>query len=156
MASAPIYFGSYSDHPRHFDYKGRCIVKLLIVSLMLLVAGCAGTKAAYQGATTLDDTAYVIAEHYSALVKEAADLKDAGTLTGAALVRVQQIEARATPVVLKLKDVSAAWTASKNATTEAALQKAISDAAVVVSDLINALKGKPTARLETNWTKAYA
>src|SRR5687767_10359580 len=41
---------------------------------LVSMSGCAGTKAAYGAADSLPDTAYVVAEHYAAVVKEAADI----------------------------------------------------------------------------------
>lgn len=125
---------------------------LLVLFAVNFVVSCAGTRSAYQAAETLEDTAYVVTEHYAALVKEAADLRENGTLTGDALSRVQSVEMRSRPIILRLRDVSSAWTAAKTAANEAALSKAIGDAAAVVSDLINAIKGRQgnDARLELN------
>jgi hypothetical protein len=125
--------------------------------LMALLFGCAGTRAAYQAADTLEDTAYVVAEHYAALVKEAADLRESGTLAGSALARVQSAEARARPVILRLQSVTATYESVRNATNEEALAEAVGAAASVISDFINALKGQPdNARLEANWTEVTA
>lgn len=104
-------------------------------------AGCAGTKAAYSAAETLQERAFVVSEHYSALVKQAADLKDQGILKGAALAQAREIESVAQPVVLSLSDLVAKYNAAKTAENEVALQAALNDAVLAVANLIRIVKG---------------
>jgi hypothetical protein len=112
--------------------------------MLLALAGCAGTRAAYDAASTPQQKAYVIAEHYSALVKQAADLKDAGTLTGVALEKVQAADRAAKPLVVELTKATEAYQGARNAQNEAELQAALNKAVIAVNSLINALRGVRT------------
>ena len=113
-------------------------LKLLILSALLV--GCAGTRAAYQAAEDFEDTAYVMSEHYDALVVEGTRLRDNGTLTGNSLLAAQRIEARARPIILDMGKAAQAWDAVKSAENQAALELAISNAVKVLHELIDALK----------------
>lgn len=104
------------------------------------VSGCAGTKAAYNAADTLEERAFVVTEHYSAVVKQAADLKDTGVLKGAALSKAREIESVAQPVVLSLGGLVAKYNAAKSAETEVALQKALDEAVLAIADLVRVVK----------------
>jgi hypothetical protein len=66
----------------HTAIMGLLAVVALAVGV-LGATGCAGTKAAYNAADTLEERAYVVTEHYAAVVHQAADLKDKGVLKGA-------------------------------------------------------------------------
>ncbi len=116
---------------------------LAAAALALVVTaatGCAGTKAAYNAADTLDERAFVVTEHYSAVVKQAADLKESGVLKGAALDQARKIESTAKPVVLSLGDLVAKYNAAKNAETEVALQRALDEAVLAVANLVRVVK----------------
>lgn len=69
------------------------------------VAGCSGTKAAYRAAENLDETAFVVAEHYSAVLTEARILVQKPETTAGTVRAVQRIEAKATPIIIELADV---------------------------------------------------
>ena len=127
---------------------------VLIPILCLLAVACAGTRSAYQAAQDSGDPevyAYVIAQHYSALVKEAADRKESGSLTGVALQKVQQADEKARPIIIGdesasppkagIEQLAKAYTATKSAADQAALQKALNDAVLALNDFINTLKG---------------
>jgi hydroxymethylpyrimidine pyrophosphatase-like HAD family hydrolase len=118
----------------------RALATAALCMTLMAVAGCAGTKAAYQAADTLEDRAYVVTEHYSAIVKQAADLKDLGVLKGSALSQVREIETSAQPVVLSLRDLVANYNAAKTAETEVALQKALDDAVRLLANLVRVVK----------------
>jgi hypothetical protein len=111
----------------------------LIVGLTA-ASGCAGTKAAYDAADTLEERAFVVTEHYAAVVKQAADLKDAGVLKGQALAKTREIESVARPVVLSLGDLVAKYNAAKSAETEVALQRALDEAVLAVANLVRVVK----------------
>jgi hypothetical protein len=119
--------------------------RLYVLPLLLLIlsaaTACTGTRSAYKAAETPDQMAYIVTEHYAALVKEAADLKDAGTLTGSALAKVQAADNAARPLVLQLGPIAQAYAATKSAESEFALQQALNKAVLAVSNLINSLKG---------------
>lgn len=107
----------------------------------LATAGCAGTKAAYDAADTLEERAFVATEHYAAVVKQAADLKDLGVLKGAALTKAQEVEKVAQPVVLSLGDLVAKYNAAHTAETEVALQRALDEAILAIANLVRVVKG---------------
>jgi hypothetical protein len=112
---------------------------LVFVSLFAVLSACAGTRAAYQAAETLDETAYVVAEHYAALLTEANDLADAGA-PRAFVDRAQAIERDATPAVAALRRASAAYTAVASAENEEALQAALGEAVPLVSELLTLIR----------------
>lgn len=120
------------------------ITGVLVVAALALAcvatSGCAGTKSAYNAADTLEERAFVVTEHYSAVVKQAADLKDAGVLKGAALTKAREIESVAQPVVLSLGGLVAKYNAAKSAETEVALQKALDEAVLAIADLVRVVK----------------
>lgn len=128
----------------------------LLIGALAAVAGCSGTRDAYRAAsdaehvTRLEATAYVVSEHYAALVAEAARLKNTGALSGDALERVRLADDAVRPLIIGdastqrpgVVQAVAAYRALRNAETEAQLQQAISAAVVQLSALITALKGR--------------
>lgn len=126
---------------------------LLLLSLATL-EGCVGTRTAYKAAQDTGDPtvyAYVVGEHYSALLKEAADLKDAGKLTGNALATAQAADRKAKPLIIGdpsadppkagVQQLSETYKATQGTADKAALQKALNDAVKAISEFINSLKG---------------
>ena len=114
------------------------------IALLSFAAGCTGTRAAYSAATTLEQRAYVVTEHFSAVVKQAADLKDAGVLKGQALSQAREIESVAQPIVLSLGDLVAKYKAAMSAESEVALEMALDDAVMVLADLVRVVKTAAT------------
>lgn len=114
-----------------------------------LVGGCSGTLSAYKAAYDPSDYAYVITEHYSALVHEAALLRVKPTTTSAQIAAMQKAELAVRPFVLgskdaqapqpSLRELAAAWNATHNATTQADLQAAIDVAITHLVDLVRAV-----------------
>lgn len=117
-----------------------------LVLIALAVAGCTGTRAAYKQAVSVEDRAFVVAEHYAALVKEAADLAGKPTTSRQAIDAMKRADAAAKPVVRELNDLRKAYAAVKSADDEAKLQKAVNDAILLLADMTRAVK---TARGET-------
>jgi hypothetical protein len=123
-------------------------VGLFALSVISLLPGCAGTSAAYKAAQGLPDTAYVVAEHYAAVVKEAADLAAIPT-TSPEVKEAMKAAAEATaPYVLgdpatgkpSLRQLAENYSAVKDAKTEAELQTALNSAVTQLARLINAVK----------------
>jgi hypothetical protein len=112
-----------------------------LIPLLLILAACAGTREAYKVAATPEQYAYVVTEHYAAVVKQAADRKDAGTLTGSSLARVQAADRAANPLILDLAALAQAYQETQTAENEAALQAALNKAVIALNNFINALKG---------------
>jgi hypothetical protein len=119
---------------------GALVAAALAVGLFA-ASGCAGTKAAYDAADTLEERAFVATEHYSAIVKQAADLKELGVLKGEPLERVREIETVARPIVLSLGDLVAKYNAARTAETEVALQRALDEAILAIANLVRVVKG---------------
>jgi len=128
-------------------------VALALVAGVGLV-GCSGTQAAFKAAqtrpeTVLPDTAYVIAEQYRAVLKEAADLKESGRLPPEVVTKLQQANDTAKPLVLGdpqavppkagLRQLAESFQAVRNAKTEADLQRAVDAAVLAVADFVRAL-----------------
>lgn len=118
------------------------------------LAGCSGTKAAFEAAHTrpeavLPDTAYVLAEQYRAILKEAADLKQSGRLPAEVVARLQEADRVAKPLVigdpsavppkLGLRQLAETFQAVRNAQTEADLQRAVDDAVLAIANFIRAV-----------------
>lgn len=116
------------------------LIAVAAIATVILVA-CSGTRLAYDTAETLEAKAFVISEHYAALLREANELADAGA-PREHVELMQLAERRATPVVLELRRAVNAYNAVRNAENEAALQEALAEAALVVSDFINAVRGR--------------
>jgi hydroxymethylpyrimidine pyrophosphatase-like HAD family hydrolase len=122
-----------------------CVLAVAALALgSLATTGCASTRAAYNAAETLEERAYVVTEHYTAVITQAADLKNRGVLKGAALAQVREIETVARPVVLSLGDLVANYKAAKSAESEVALQRALDEAVLVLADLVRAVKAAAT------------
>lgn len=113
----------------------------LILTLLASASACTGTRLAYKEADSPDKMAYVVTEHYAALVKEAADRKDSGSLTGDALARVQAADRAVSPIILQLGALSQAYTATRSAADQVALQAALNKAVIALSTFIDTLKG---------------
>lgn len=113
---------------------------LVLVCALLILASCQGTQRAYEAAEGVDQNAKVVAEHYYALVKEANDMKKAGTLAGGELVQAQDLVSATRPAVDRLADAARAYENAQTAETEADINKAISDASIAISELIDIIK----------------
>lgn len=119
----------------------RRLSALLVAVVSLGLAACAGTRAAYEAAETLDAKAFVVSEHYAAALREANELADRGA--PAELVqRMQAADRRAAPLVLKLREVSQLYTSAKTAQNAAQLQAALDAAAIEVAALVRVLQSR--------------
>jgi hypothetical protein len=137
---------------------GFATLNALLVTLVVaavvgqLLIGCVNTQAAYKAAPlhgeTLVDTAYVMAEHYDAVLVEANTLKASGRVPAPLLERMRAVDRVARPIflgdpsksqpgILQLRDV---YVSAHDAKSEAELQRATNDAAVALANLINAVK----------------
>lgn len=112
----------------------------LVMATALLAIGCTGTKAAYKAAESPDEYAFVVASHYDALVNEAADLAEQPGTPERVKAALKAADARAKPLVLKLRGLAENYQAVKSAETQKALQDALNQAVFAVADFIRALK----------------
>lgn len=109
-----------------------------------LVVGCVGTGAAYKAAAASSEaaaeTAYVVAEQYSAILDQAAALAVNPATPASAKAAIKRAELAATPLVLSLHGLRDSYLAVKSADNAAALQKAVNDAVMKVADVLRAIK----------------
>lgn len=113
---------------------------LIILAMSTLVVACAGTQQAYRAAEGLEQKAYVVGEHYYALVREGNNLKNQGILSGSQLDRAQDLVRSTRPVILELQNAAEAYSLVKSAETEADLERALNNAAIAVSRLVDTIK----------------
>lgn len=104
------------------------------------LSGCASTADAYQAANGLEQTAYVMNNHFLALIKEANALAESGTLSGTSLAKAQEIVKTARPLLAELSNIAQTYAAAQTAENEEALKQAIAAAAVQLSSLVNAIR----------------
>lgn len=123
------------------DAKSPWLVGVLALILAALaMSGCAGTTAAYKAADGLSETAYVVGEHYYAMVAEANYLDDQGLLTDRQLGSLQDMAAQTRPSVIALLDAASVYDSIRSAETEAALSAALADAALAIKRMVDAIK----------------
>lgn len=116
--------------------KSLLVLALVAPVLALTLSGCTHTREAYGSADTVDEYAYVAAEHYAALVHEARVLKEKPTTPAEAVVAMQAAAAKAQPAVLKLRALRDAYTQVRSAQNEQDLQKAVDEAVLLIADLV--------------------
>lgn len=126
------------------------IVPCLLLMAAMLLPACTGTRAAYKAAEGLDEYAYVVTEHYAALVKQAADVRQR---PGTAQSTINALRAadnaaalvilgnpRGTPPTPGLQQLVANYKQIRSAKTEAELQAAVDTAILRLADLVRAVK----------------
>lgn len=127
----------------------------LWLALAAFTVGCTGTRAAYQAAEGKpDQVAYVLAEQYSSVLHEAADLKELPTTPPEVVEGMQRADLAAQPAVDRLRGASEAYAEIKAAQEAAAtaegeselqeayrrLQEAINEAVRLIAEVINEVK----------------
>ena len=113
---------------------------LALILAVLMLSGCAGTRAAYKAADGLSETAYVVGEHYYALVRETNDLDDKGQLSSRELRNIQNIARETRPTIVSMLNAASAYDGVKSAQNETELSAALATAALAVSRLVDAIK----------------
>lgn len=131
------------------------VVLLGLASLglaLVVLPGCQNTKAAYTAARSTDnaiaDTAYVVAEHYAAVVREAADLAEASTTPPEVRDALKQADRIVRPLIVGNPDTGApgvrqlaeTYRAVRSAENAEKLQAAVNAAVLELAKLINAVK----------------
>lgn len=114
------------------------VLAALLATLML--SGCAGTTAAYKAADGLEETAWVMNQHFLALVREGNDLKRQGVLAGSALATAQNLVETGRPLLRELSKAAQTYEAVRSADNQDELTAAIAAAAVQLSKLVNAIR----------------
>ena len=125
------------------------LVAPLLIGL-LAITGCVGTKTAYKEASGVDEYAYVLTEHYSALVSQAATLAALPTTPASVKERLKAADRAAylvvvgdptaSPRVVGLAELAANYKQIRNAENQLALQRAVDSAVLKVADLVRALR----------------
>jgi hypothetical protein len=104
------------------------------LTMMIVTTACVSTVTAYKEASSVGETAYVVAEHYYAVAKEATDLKNTGRLPDDVLTQLRDLNAAIEPLIIGgddpvaspgLRQLSQAFEETKSASTEAQLQAAV-------------------------------
>lgn len=107
----------------------------------VVVSGCTGTRAAYKAADgDVGQLAFVVTEHYAAIVEQAANLSRSPGLPAGALQRMQAADRLARPAIEALRPAAAAWEASRSETDRALLAQKVNEAVVKLADLVRAVK----------------
>ncbi len=114
----------------------------------VLLPGCAGTSAAFKAASSLSDTAYVVAEEYSAVLKEAADLAQSPTIDPTVKAAMKAADAAVKPWIVgdaatgkpSLRELAATYSSVHDAKSQADLQLALDNAVRELAKLIAAVK----------------
>lgn len=123
-----------------------CFALALAAPVAVITTACTGTTSAYRQAENPAELAYVLTEHYAALVRAAADLRDRPGTPPAAVAAMQRADQLAKPVVLRLRPLRDAYVLARSAASEAELQAAIDQAVIAISELVkavNAAREKP-------------
>lgn len=110
------------------------------VLAVLMLSGCAGTTAAYRAADGLEETAYVMNQHFLGLVREGNELRRTGALAGSALTTAQNLVETGRPILRTLSEAAQAYKAVKSAANQDELTVAIANAAVQLSALLNYIR----------------
>ena len=119
----------------------RLVGILAIVIACMAMSGCAGTRAAYKQAEGLVETSKVVGEHYYVLVREANALAEEGTLVGRPLQQAQAIVRSTRPLIVDvLAPASDNYERVKSAANQAELERALSEAAIAVSRMIDVIR----------------
>jgi hypothetical protein len=131
---------------------GAAVFAFVLASIAALtfgaLCGCAGTQAAYKAAQSLPDTAYVVAEHYAAVVHEAAGIAALPGTPAEVKDALKKADQAVKPIILGnpdtglpgLRTLAERYQAVKSAENEAALQAALNDAVRELANFINAVK----------------
>jgi len=114
---------------------------LLLILAATVLGACSGMRMAYEAAETLEETAYVVTEHYYVILREANRLADEGA-PQEWINRIVAKERQVTPAILRLRAQVDAYNAVRNAETEQELSDALSEAVVLVSEFIDVVRGQ--------------
>lgn len=109
---------------------------VLLAPLVLLLQACPGTTSAYRAADTLEETAFVVTEHYYSVLREANRLADEGA-PQEWIEEVAAKERELTPRIIQLRDYVQAYEDVRSAENEQQLSEALSESVVLVSEFID-------------------
>jgi len=104
-----------------------------------VLAGCQGTRMAYSSAKSVDEKAYVVVEHYAALVREAANLAQNPSTPAKAVEAMKKADARVSPVIMRVRDLRKAYSVSSTPENAESLGIAVDEAMVDLSTMVEAV-----------------
>lgn len=122
--------------------------RAVVLAILLAIGGvisigisaCTNTQRAISNAKTPSDFALVFLEGYDAALLTANQLKSSGALTPEMLLKVQDAERRAWPLVRRIDPLRKAYEATKSAEDAAALQLAIDNAIREAAEFIRIVR----------------
>jgi len=117
------------------------LLVMVMVATVIGLSGCQGTRDAYRAADTLGAYAYVVGEHYAAVLKEAADISEHPGTPESVREKLRAADNKARPLVLALRPLVDAYELTKSAESEVQLQVALDRAVVALHQFIEVLKG---------------
>lgn len=139
----------------HTSIRGAAgIAALALVAIGISgMSSCTGTKEAYKAAEGLEEQAFVVTEHYAALVKEAADIAVNPATPPEVKAALQAADREAKPFIIGnpetgqpgLRELAQAYENAKNAETQAALQAALLSATRSLAGFVRAVKAAAAA-----------
>lgn len=103
---------------------------VLAAAALALLAGCTATRGAYQAADNPAETAYVVTEHYAAVLHEAADLVSNANTPADVKQLLKDLTAKATPLVKQLRPLADAYVQAAAAVDNAGAVDSADQAAV--------------------------
>ncbi len=114
----------------------------------LTLPGCAGTQSAYRAAQSLEDTAYVVTEHYAIVLSEATAIASQPETPPEVKEALKKAAAAVQPIVRgdpangqpSLQELAQRYQSVRDAKTEADLQLAVNRALATLASFINAVK----------------
>lgn len=120
---------------------------LLAIGAVGLVAlpGCTSTREAYHEATSPNEYAYVVAEHYASIVHEAANLAENPATDPKVVAAMQKADAAVLPAIRRMNAAALAFAEIEDAKTEAELQLAIDNAVRLLADLLRIVQNAKAA-----------
>lgn len=122
-------------------------MKYILVLCLALVgaSGCTGTRAAYSSADTIDEYAFVLTEHYAALVNQSANIVESPTTPELSKRVLRQAESRVNEVMVGTPEAPGvallARAYRKGGADPTKLQEAIDTAIVRLADFVRAIRG---------------
>lgn len=116
--------------------------------VLVTVTGCAGTTSAYKAAQSLPDTAYVVTEHYAAVLNEATAIASQPDTPASVKDALKKAAEEVQPIVRgdpatgrpSLQDLAATYQRVRDAESETELQLALNRAVETLAKFINAVK----------------
>jgi hypothetical protein len=124
------------------------LAALATVATIAISSGCAGTTSAYKAAQSLPDTAYVVTEHYAAVLNEATGIASQPDVPAEVKAALQKAAAAVQPIVRgdpatgqpSLHELATRYQSVRDAKSEAELQDALNRAIETLANFINAVK----------------